>query len=217
MHVSSHTCRSSYLVAIVSNQAGIALGDKDSKTAKSDNKRLITFKTKADAVLNALDLPISLYAATNKDIYRKPRTGMWEQLLKDNELLDPGSVDLDASYFVGDAGGRTASGTRGTNKDFSCSDRDFAANVGIRYESPEQFFLGEDPRPFLRTFEPAEFMDKTLAKAAPDASPVAFEKKNDLDIVVFVGSPGAGKSTFYWEHLQPLGYERVNQDILKSV
>lgn len=44
-----------------------------------------------------------------------------------------------------------------------------------------------------------------------------FTKNNKLDIVMFCGSPGAGKSTFYWRHLQPLGYERVNQDILKSV
>lgn len=44
-----------------------------------------------------------------------------------------------------------------------------------------------------------------------------FNKKNKLDLVLFCGSPGAGKSTFYWDHLKPLGYERVNQDILKTV
>lgn len=47
--------------------------------------------------------------------------------------------------------------------------------------------------------------------------PVTFEKRNPLDLVIFCGSPGAGKSTFYWKYLQPLGYERVNQDNLKSV
>lgn len=31
------------------------------------------------------------------------------------------------------------------------------------------------------------------------------------------GSPGSGKSTFYWTKLEPLGYERVNQDTLKTV
>ena len=44
-----------------------------------------------------------------------------------------------------------------------------------------------------------------------------FTKKNPLELVIFVASPGAGKSTFYWNHLKPLGYERVNQDILKTV
>lgn len=31
-----------------------------------------------------------------------------------------------------------------------------------------------------------------------------------------MGSPGAGKSTFAKRHLTPLGYERVNQDTLKT-
>lgn len=44
-----------------------------------------------------------------------------------------------------------------------------------------------------------------------------YTKKNNLDIVLFCGSPGAGKSTFYWKQVEPLGYVRVNQDILKTV
>lgn len=31
-----------------------------------------------------------------------------------------------------------------------------------------------------------------------------------------MGSPGAGKSTFYRRNLEPLGFERVNQDTLKT-
>lgn len=46
---------------------------------------------------------------------------------------------------------------------------------------------------------------------------VTFSKQNELDLVMLCGSPGAGKSTFYFNHLKPLGYERVNQDILKTV
>jgi AAA domain len=34
---------------------------------------------------------------------------------------------------------------------------------------------------------------------------------------MFCGRPGAGKSTFYWNYCKPLGYERVNQDTLKTV
>ena len=194
--------------------------DKNPKTAKSDGKRLTTFKAKATAVLTALDLPITLYAATRPDHYRKPRTGMWAQLLADHGLTAEGAVDLSLSYFIGDAGGRTASGNRGANKDFSSSDRDLAANIGIKYESPEEFFLGEAPRPFARSFDPARYLDRTIAESstsATDTTPISFAKRNKLDLVLFVGSPGAGKSTFYWDHLLPLGYERVNQDTLRTV
>lgn len=44
-----------------------------------------------------------------------------------------------------------------------------------------------------------------------------YKKDNPKDIVILCGSPGAGKSTFYWKQLEPLGYSRVNQDILKTV
>jgi bifunctional polynucleotide phosphatase/kinase len=75
------------------------------------------------AVFNQLDLPISIYAATGKDLYRKPRTGMWKELLQDYDLSVPNNVDLDNSFFVGDAGGRVAG--VGLVKDFSSSDRYF--------------------------------------------------------------------------------------------
>jgi bifunctional polynucleotide phosphatase/kinase len=34
------------------------------------------------------------------------------------------------------------------------------------------------------------------------------------ELVVLVGLPGAGKTTYYKNHLQQLGYERVNGDDL---
>lgn len=46
---------------------------------------------------------------------------------------------------------------------------------------------------------------------------VKFARKHPLELVIFCGSPGSGKSTYYWNNLEPLGYERVNQDILKTV
>lgn len=113
----------------------------------------------------------------------------------------------------------------------SQGNRDFASNVGITYETPEQFFLAQLPEPFSRNFEPNLYLqptrlwlqgDHTSTQPAPDQSEleeslVAFEKKNELDVVLFCGSPAAGKSTFYCNWLKPLGYERVNQDTLKTV
>jgi bifunctional polynucleotide phosphatase/kinase len=109
------------LVAVVSNQGGISL-KPDPKTVKSDQKRLATFKTKVSAVLTQLDLPITIFAATGRDQYRKPRTGMWKELLEDYDLDGVDTVDLDKSFFVGDAGGREAV-PRGASKDHSCVDR----------------------------------------------------------------------------------------------
>jgi bifunctional polynucleotide phosphatase/kinase len=83
---------------------------------------LADFKGKVSAVLNQLQLPITVYAATGRDEYRKPRTGMWGELLDDCDLESIGSVDLERSFFVGDAGGREAV-PGGAVKDHSCSDR----------------------------------------------------------------------------------------------
>jgi bifunctional polynucleotide phosphatase/kinase len=112
---------SRYIIAIVSNQGGINL-KPDPKTAKSSQKRLSDFKGKVSAVLNQLQLPITVYAATSRDEYRKPRIGMWSELLDDSDLDSIGSVDLEHSFFVGDAGGRAAI-PGGAARDHSCSDR----------------------------------------------------------------------------------------------
>jgi bifunctional polynucleotide phosphatase/kinase len=79
--------------------------------------------------------------------------------------------------------------------------------------TPEEFFLREDPRSFVRSFDPTAHISPVLTSK----SDVAYAKKHDLELVIFCGSPGAGKSTWYQQYLKPLGYERVNQDILKSV
>ncbi|KAI9874270.1 MAG: hypothetical protein M1830_009936, partial [Pleopsidium flavum] len=201
-----------YQVVILSNQGGISL-KSDPKSVKSDQKRLAEFKDKVTSVFNQLSLPISIYAATARDQYRKPRTGMWSEMVEDHDLEVTEGLDLQGSVFVGDAGGRSSG--EGHGNDHSCSDRDFATNVGIAFKTPEEYFLDQTPRPYTRHFDPPTYFDGTNSKSA-DTTPVLFTKNNIPDLVLLCGSPGAGKSTFYWNHLGPLGYERVNQDQLKT-
>ncbi|KAH0553426.1 hypothetical protein GP486_006506 [Trichoglossum hirsutum] len=196
---------------VFTNQGAVSLKG-DPKTIKRDQKNLATFKGRVTASLNQLDFPISVYAATSRDRYRKPRTGMWEEMLKDCDL-GGASLDLENSFFVGDAAGRPA--TDGSSQDFSCSDRNFAANIGIRFYTPEEFFLNEPSKSFTRDFDPAMYLNKSEVSSATSNNPM-FSKENLLDIVMFCGSPGSGKSTFYWKHVRPLGYERANQDVLKT-
>ncbi|KAK6428318.1 DNA kinase/phosphatase Pnk1 [Oleoguttula sp. CCFEE 5521] len=201
-----------YALVIISNQAGVSL-KSDAKSPKDGMKSLNNFKGKVTNVLTALDLPMSVYAATEKDLCRKPRTGMWERMVKDYGLIDDGKVDLTGCVFIGDAAGRLGDKAAKIKEDHSSSDRDLAANIGIDFKTPEEFFLDEAVKPFVRSFEPVQYLNNSPLLAR---LPTVFTKTNERDIALFCGSPGAGKSTFYWTHLKPLGYERVNQDILKS-
>ena len=106
----------SYQVIIVSNQKKVSIMQKDAKTRGGESKSLSMFKEKMTAVLRQLDIPLSVYAATEDDGFRKPRLGMWRQFLEDYHLsLLQNSLDWTESFCVGDAAGRV--------KDFSNSDR----------------------------------------------------------------------------------------------
>ncbi|KAI0008953.1 PNK3P-domain-containing protein [Xylariaceae sp. FL0662B] len=211
-----------YRVVILSNQGGLTLHpDPKSKAPKPSKHRVPNFKQKCAAILAQLDIPTTLYAATGRDTFRKPRTGMWAELCADCGLA-ASEVDLAHSLFVGDAGGRTAQlrdgyGGGGTvPKDFSCSDRNFAHNVGVAYQTPEEFFLGAPPREFSRDFDLAAYPYSESEGEGKGEGEVVFARTNAKDVVLFCGPPGAGKSSFFWRHLKPLGYERVNQDTLKT-
>ena len=198
---------SRYQVIVFTNQGGLTLHpDPKSKPPKSLKDRVGAFKQKCNVVLSQLDLPTTLYAATGNDIFRKPRPGMWKELCRDYDLADS-EIDFENSIFVGDAGGRTAT-LNGKKKDFSCSDRNLAHNIGIKYQTPEEFFLGEAPREFTRDFDLSNF-PFTLAEEEVEENAPLVEKINKKDIILFVGSPGAGKSTFFHKYLEPLGYERL--------
>ncbi|KAJ2893772.1 hypothetical protein MKZ38_008239 [Zalerion maritima] len=210
-----------YHIVIFSNQGGMTLHpDPKSKAPKKFTaERIPKFKAKVNAILSALNLTsVTIYAATGKDIFRKPRPGMWTAMCDDLKTK-PEAVQIDASFFIGDAGGRTAVVKEGAKKagtipkDFSCSDRNFAHNVGIRFQTPEEYFHGHQPRAFVRDVDLEKY---TFAGGRPKDKADIFTQGQEKEIVIFCGSPGAGKSTFYWKHLESLGYARVNQDILKS-
>ena len=102
----------------------------------------------------------------------------------------------------------------GAKKDFSCTDRKFASNIGLTFKTPEEFFRGY---PKCTKFSFGEFDPRTHAISAynpvvdpADATVVADEP----EVVVFVGFPASGKTTFYEKIMKPNGYVHINRDAL---
>ncbi|KAK0155026.1 Bifunctional polynucleotide phosphatase/kinase [Merluccius polli] len=101
----------------------------------------------------------------------------------------------------------------GQKKDFSCSDRLFALNLGLQFHTPEEYFLRWRSAPYsLPAFDPRKLDSRGRLYDPPSAS----FTNNQTDVIVAVGFPGSGKSTFFHSHIVPKGYVYINRDTLGS-
>ncbi|EGE03052.1 polynucleotide kinase [Trichophyton equinum CBS 127.97] len=201
-----------YTLVIVSNQKAVSLKtDGKAKTGNSDSKSLSILKEKITTVLDTLDLdvPVSIYAATQYDEYRKPRMGMWREMVKDlgldmsddvdeKEASRPvQTLDLESSIFVGDAAGRKG--------DHSCCDRQKCLKV-----ANENLLVGKSVA-----------VDNTNANKATRAEWISLAKSLNLPIrCIYLSTPisvckhndavrAANLTQFL---LPPLGHESLNPE-----
>lgn len=138
-----------YVMVIFTNQASISVTEGTMTTSKSYKN----FATKITAILTSLettlkDTPIFVFAApgrpgktqklrSSEDDHfhtRKPEIGMWEELEMyiTRVLGEKCNIDKDKSFYVGDAAGRDG--------DHLPDDINFAKNVGVLFQLPEDFF-----------------------------------------------------------------------------
>lgn len=110
------------VIVLFTNQAAFS--------TKPNSKSYLNLQSKVKQFSTCLGVPIKLYAAVTKSSsYRKPSFRMWKHF-----LVDLGAeIDLDQSFFVGDAAGRDG--------DFSNVDLGFANNCGLRFFTPEEFWI----------------------------------------------------------------------------
>lgn len=99
---------------------------------------------KVETIILKLDLPVLALLATKSDLMRKPRLGGWMTMLKIMGIEDPDQVDMEASFYCGDAAGRPK--VTGRTKDFAATDYKFAVNIGVAFHTPEGLFLKSKQR-----------------------------------------------------------------------
>lgn len=127
-----------FLVAVVSNQGGVADGFVTFKVAEGALAFAIAQLDRMGARVNYFDM------AEKKDEFRKPETGMATML--DSLLIERcgAGIDFERSFMVGDSGFKK--GVDGPHPDgrpaddFSNSDRLFAENLDIPFHEPTDFF-----------------------------------------------------------------------------
>lgn len=207
-----------YIIVIFSNQSGMSSGAKFDKVkwrkAMDDLVKILTSQIKDGKFYFAV------YVAKTYDLFRKPNIGLWEQMKKDIKeefSLDKVRISKN-SFFVGDAAGRTSASPYkkkiypSSNKgDFSDTDRKFALNIGIKFLTPEEFFMEDAPEMEykLSGINRQKFIDE-----ATDNNYEFVPRKQEL--IVLVGLPGAGKSEFVHKYILPAGYVHINQDTCKT-
>eukprot|EP01097_Dermamoeba_algensis_P011417 TRINITY_DN884_c0_g1_i2.p1 TRINITY_DN884_c0_g1~~TRINITY_DN884_c0_g1_i2.p1 ORF type:complete len:291 (+),score=75.39 TRINITY_DN884_c0_g1_i2:98-970(+) len=173
-----------FRIVIFTNQGGIEKG----KQKQSD------ITGKIDDLAAELGIPIQALIATATDGNRKPHPTMWKFFIKNlNGGVEP---DMSESFYCGDAAGRKEGWAPGRKKDFSSGDRAFALNCGLKFYTPEEYFLKEKPVPFVwdSTVDPAEVLKKA-PKQLSDHLKEKLKPSGNQEMVLIVGPPASGKST----------------------
>ena len=186
-----------YKLVFITNQSRISSG----------KLTLAQFQLKLTNILTRLGVnPMVFVSASDSGYYRKPRPGIWEWL----EVCGNNNVEIarGESLYCGDAAGREANFAPGRKKDFSCSDRCFAANVGLEFFTPEEFFLGHKPtKQFSKPFRPTRSQQQEMFE-----NPSVEIVPKTPTLTLMVGIQGSGKS-FVSRKMEKLGTVVASNDI----
>lgn len=178
-------------IVFISNQKGLG----------KDQKKMEMWKKKIENIIDFLGLNISIFASLKDDMYRKPRIGLWN-LIKGN---------IESSFFCGDAAGLKKRVIHGVEipKDFSDSDLKFALNLGLKFIHRDEFIFDAKYTSYNIDY-PVDF------KKIGNTCNYTFESK-PKEVILCIGLPGSGKSTFVKNKIIPCNYDHINQDTLKTL
>jgi bifunctional polynucleotide phosphatase/kinase len=180
--------RRGFTIAIFTNQ-------------KSTNNNKVQFNlervTNGIKLLEEVEIKVIVFMSISDDTYRKPQTGMWSVLKQ--------IIPIKSGFYCGDAAGRP--------QDFSDSDREFAGNIGVKFYLPEELF----PRiERISEIERVGGMER-VERVGETENINQIELPSLKSMVILMGMPGSGKTTYYQQSLNPLGYIHISRDELKTI
>lgn len=181
-----------YKVVIFSNQAGLS----------NDFSKIKGMKRKIETIIAQLEAPVQVFIATGKSVYCKPIPGMWNVLCKNKN--GEVEINIEKSFYVGDEAGRNSTSSK--SKDFSKSDRLFALNIGLKFYTPEEYFLKQP----MEEFSMPEFDPRNL----PSLNYPTIVTGKETELILMVGGPASGKTQFCKKYLVSKGYIYVSGDEL---
>jgi len=229
MRAISDKITTGYKLVIFTNQGGL-LNNKKNGAGNGAKMDLEGFKNRWRVILTQLEKtynikPFALFVSLYDDFNRKPCRGMWEFLEEMVRVKYNVRIDRDASLYVGDMAGR--------NKDHSASDLLFAMNLDISFQVPEVFYgvegssLASNKTDYLiknvladdKIFNPNKTITKQegivikrqnkINAATRDEIIAGIEDRHIQSLVIFVGSPASGKSSWYASYLKGLSGSRL--------
>lgn len=201
-----------YKLVIFTNQGGLLKGKTGINLEEFKYKWLQIYEK---LKLNGFE-SVYLLAALYDDYYRKPCKGMWEYM--ETHLNGNIKVNRDKSLFIGDMAGRKG--------DYSESDLLMAMNLGVNFQVPEVFW--NDDKKKLNNFDilkknilenekifnPDEYIKNNKNTENNDNISKELIKylQNDKILILFVGSPASGKSSFYYKYLDNENLKYMSMD-----
>jgi bifunctional polynucleotide phosphatase/kinase len=197
-----------YIVVIFSNQSGMqsnANFDKHNWRQQVD----ITLKK---LFANVKHYYCAVYVSKKYDLFRKPNIGLWNLMLSNLRDNFPGTKISKMSFFCGDAAGRIKPSnlTGGKRGDHSDTDRKFAINIGIKFVTPEEYILNvTDDMPYMLSG-----LDPTFFLSNLNIVPYTFVPRKK-ELIVMIGSPGSGKTSFVEKYILPHKYVLISNDIYR--
>ena len=194
-------------IVIFSNQSKI---DAKDKTSVSD------FSDKLTDIQAALAVDFDVFIALGKDYFRKPMTGMWDYFTSIYSV----EIDMKKSFYCGDAAGREKNWMPGKKKDHSNSDRNFAHNIGLKFEIPENVFCSPGSPSIKYHVTDLHYLGIDLKELTKKKQKIVIPyTQKGQELVLITGRQGSGKTELSNKILKIVGYKDyvyISNDVCKT-